>query len=63
MEFSYDASELVKIDDNQKHLLKYNEASNHLLQSKISEKTNKENQFLRKQKMKSFLKWICISIN
>jgi dsDNA-specific endonuclease/ATPase MutS2 len=50
MEFSYDASELVKIDDNQNQLLRYNEASNHLLQSKASEKPNNRKPIFKKTK-------------
>ena len=50
MEFFYNASELVKIDDNQNQLLKYNEASNHLLQSKASEKPNKRKLIFNKTK-------------
>ena len=50
MEFSYDSSELVKIDDNQNQLLKYNEASNHLLQSKVSEKSNTRKSIFKKTK-------------
>ena len=50
MEFFYDASELVKIDDNQNQLLKYNEASNHLLQSKVSEKSNQRKSIFKKTK-------------
>jgi hypothetical protein len=50
MEFFYDASELVKIDTNQNQLLKYNEASNHLLQSKISENTNSKKPIFKKTK-------------
>jgi dsDNA-specific endonuclease/ATPase MutS2 len=50
MEFFYDASELVKIDDNQNQLLKYNEASNHLLQSKVSEKSNQRKSVFKKTK-------------
>jgi DNA-nicking Smr family endonuclease len=45
MEFFYNASELVKIDENQNQLLRYNEASNHLLQNKISEKPNRKEIF------------------
>ncbi|MDG1040135.1 MAG: DNA mismatch repair protein MutS [Polaribacter sp.] len=37
MEFSYLDTELVKVDDNQHQLTKYNELNNHLLQHKISE--------------------------
>ena len=50
MEFSYDASELVKIDGNQNDLLKYNEANNHLLQHKISEKQHKQKSVFKKTK-------------
>jgi hypothetical protein len=50
MEFSYDASELVKIDGNQKDLLHYNEASNHLLQNKISNTEHKRKSAFKKTK-------------
>ena len=50
MEFSYDTSELVKIDNNQKQLLTYNQASDHLLQRKISEKTNNRKSAFKKTK-------------
>jgi hypothetical protein len=50
MEFYYEASELVKIDGDQNQLLKYNEASNHLLQSKVSEKPNKRKPIFKKTK-------------
>jgi len=50
MEFFYDVSELVKIDDNQNQLLKYNEANNHLLQSKASEKPNSRKAVFKKTK-------------
>ena len=50
MEFSYSASELVKIDGSQKDLLKYNEASNHLLEHKISEKQTKHKSIFKKTK-------------
>jgi hypothetical protein len=50
MEFSYSASELVKIDDNQHQLTKYNEVSNHLLEHKISEKKSKKKSIFKKAK-------------
>jgi len=50
MEFSYDASELVKIDSNQNQLLKYNEASDHLLQIKKTERTNNRKEVFKKTK-------------
>lgn len=50
MEFSYSASELVKIDDNQKDLLKYNEVSNHLLEHKTSEEQTKQKSIFKKMK-------------
>ncbi len=50
MEFFYDTSELVKIDNNQNQLLKYNEASDHLLQNKVSERTNNRKLVFKKTK-------------
>lgn len=50
MEFYYESSELVKIDGDQNQLLKYNEANNHLLQSKISEKSNIRKPVFKKTK-------------
>lgn len=50
MEFSYDSLELVKIDNNQNQLLKYNEASDHLLQNKVSERANARKPVFKKTK-------------
>lgn len=50
MEFSYKASELVKIDSDQQQLLRYNEASNHLLESKLAELPKKRTSIFKKTK-------------
>ncbi len=50
MEFFYDTSELVKIDNNHNQLLKYNEASDHLLQRKVSEKPRNQKAIFKKTK-------------
>lgn len=50
MEFFYDTSELVKIDNNQNQLLTYNQASDHLLQRKISERSNNRKSVFKKTK-------------
>ena len=50
MEFFYDTSELVKIDNNQNQLLTYNEASDHLLHSKASERSNTRKSVFKKTK-------------
>lgn len=50
MEFSYLASELVKLDGNEQQLTRFNEASYHLLKSKTSEKKTKKTPLFRKAK-------------
>ena len=50
LEFSYKASELVKIDGDQQQLLRYNEASNHLLESKLAEVPKKRTSIFKKSK-------------
>lgn len=50
MEFSYLASELVKLDGNEQQLTRYNEASNHLLHNKTSEKKIKKSPAFKKAK-------------
>lgn len=50
MEFSYKASELVKIDSDQQQLLRYNEASNHLLESKLAEVPKRRTSIFKKTK-------------
>lgn len=50
LEFSYKASELVKIDGDQQQLLRYNEASNHLLESKLAEVPKKRTSIFKKTK-------------